>query len=67
MVVAGPETYFSALGVNVNILDLMGLLAEVIAKVKLLLDEGGQLPIRWSKRKGKFRFVLEGTIRREEV
>lgn len=46
--------------------DLMPLLGELLAKIEWL-KQGNSVPIRWSKRKGEWRFVLEGTLRREKV
>lgn len=49
-----------------NILDLMGLLSDLLAKAQAV-KEGQSLPINWSKRKGKYRYRIEGTFRRENV
>jgi len=49
-----------------NILDLMGLLADILAKAQAV-KEGQSLPINWSRRKGKYRYRLEGTFRRETI
>ncbi len=49
-----------------NFWDLMPLLGELLAKIEAL-KAGADVPIRWSKRKGKYRYSLVGTVKREEV
>lgn len=46
--------------------DALGLLADLLAKAKAL-KEYGSVPHRWSKRKGKDRWVWEGTLRKERA
>jgi TolB-like protein len=52
--------------VNVNFWDLMPLMGEILAKAEWL-KQGNSVPVKWSKRKGEYRYVLEGTLRREKV
>lgn len=44
----------------------MGLLGDVKAKIEAV-KAGQSLPINWSKRKGKVRYRLQGTITCETV
>lgn len=49
-----------------SFLDLMGLLS-LVQNVARRLKEGQELPIRWTVRRGRTRYLLAGTLRREKA